>query len=1047
MRYVFTAFALILLLGPGGSAPNEEALWQHRNLGKAYFEDPVGAEKAVEEFARALALAPGSYREQLNYGIALLRAARLPEAIRQLESAQKLEPKLPNSWFNLGIAYKRAGRVAEAIGQFRGMVKLAPDEPISHYNLGLLYGRSGDEEGAIREFQEAARLNPRLVAPRFQIYNMYRLAERPEAAKALGEFERARAEMKAADEEEDVEWTWYSEIYDVIEPGERMAGERVAGDTPAPRFEDRRLAGKAEAGSAGVLVVDLGGDLKPDLLVWSRAGAMVFREGISAVAGTGLEGVAGVNDVAAGDWNNDGQGDLCLLTDSGVLLFRAEGAKYVREALSVPKGRFQRAVWMDYDHDYDADLFLLGPTPMLLRNQGPAGLAVREFPFVAGEVVDALAFRLTPDTKGSDLIVTFKDRPAVLYRDLLRGQYEAKTADGLRAGAGRLQTADVDHDGWMDVLSTAGILLNRKGSFENRPGPADWRLAADVGNRGTADVIAGGGVALNLGLGRFSASQPASGLGRAAGMVAADFNGDGWTDLAGVAEDGSVHTWLNRTNGANGWLAVSLSGLKNLKLATGTEVEVKSGAMYQKTMYQGVPMVVGLGKAAAVDTLRLTWANGNIQNVVHPELRRLLSVKEAPRLSGSCPMIFTWNGAGFEFLTDVLGVAPLGAGSGDGEVFPVDHDEYVSIPASALVERQGGYDLRVTEELREVSYIDQVKLMALDHPAGVRVLTNEKFKAPPFPEFRLYGVKREIAPRSARDEQGRDVRERVIRKDGRYADTFAREADGTARLHALELDFGPAAARGNRAVLVLSGWVDWADGSTFVGASQHGGLQLPSLEVRDGDGRWRTVVADMGIPAGKPKTMVVDLSGKFLSASREVRMVTNLCVYWDQIYLSEDVEAPEVKVTPLAMESAMLRFHGFSQALIDPERRQPETFVYSKLVAAPWDPTPGYYTRYGDVRGLLRGAGDELVIFGSGDEMALRFSGEGAPALPAGWQRDFLLLVDGWAKDSDANTVYSQSVDPVPFHGMGTYGAGRWRPRGREQTRLAGRTVTRLRPQ
>ena len=38
-----------------------------------------------------------------------------------------------------------------------------------------------------------------------------------------------------------------------------------------------------------------------------------------------------------------------------------------------------------------------------------------------------------------------------------------------------------------------------------------------------------------------------------------------------------------------------------------------------------------------------------------------------------------------------------------------------------------------------------------------------------------------------------------------------------------------------------------------------------------------------------------------------------------------------------------------------------------------------------------------------------------------GWKRDFLLLVDGWAKDADANTAYSQNVDPLPFHGMSQY--------------------------
>jgi hypothetical protein len=58
---------------------------------------------------------------------------------------------------------------------------------------------------------------------------------------------------------------------------------------------------------------------------------------------------------------------------------------------------------------------------------------------------------------------------------------------------------------------------------------------------------------------------------------------------------------------------------------------------------------------------------------------------------------------------------------------------------------------------------------------------------------------------------------------------------------------------------------------------------------------------------------------------------------------------------------------------------------------------------------------------GSGDEAALQFDALALPALPPGSRRDFLLLFDGWAKDADANTAFSQSVLPLPFHGMSRY--------------------------
>ena len=58
---------------------------------------------------------------------------------------------------------------------------------------------------------------------------------------------------------------------------------------------------------------------------------------------------------------------------------------------------------------------------------------------------------------------------------------------------------------------------------------------------------------------------------------------------------------------------------------------------------------------------------------------------------------------------------------------------------------------------------------------------------------------------------------------------------------------------------------------------------------------------------------------------------------------------------------------------------------------------------------------------GSGDELSLSFDAAALPPPPAGWTRDFLLLFDGWAKDADANTAFSQSVLPLPFHTMSRY--------------------------
>jgi hypothetical protein len=775
-------------------------------------------------------------------------------------------------------------------------------------------------------------------------------------------------------------------------------------------------------GFEGLTAVDVDGDGAPEIVAWSAAGVKVFKAGAAMDAGLG--GLKDVVSVAAGDFNNDGLTDLAIVTTSGVELWANRKGKFEKTA-DAAKGKFVKAVWLDYDHDYDLDLALLGEKSALIRNNGAAGFSdeSKSFPFIDAVATDGVLFDATPDTDGVDLVVSYAGRPSVLYRDKLAGKYAAEDMAAIPAGA-RLGAADLDNDGATDLLAAAGgkffPVWNKRSSFvkgKETDDPSGAFAVADLENRGLADIALSGSVLRNEGSGETVAP-----LDKAAHLIALNMP-DGRTDLAAVTSTGALTLLRNDTESASGWLVATLQGVKNPKTAYGAKVEVKSGALYQKKTYLGQSLVFGMRKYPEAETVRITWPNGLIQNELHQAAKKAYTYKEAQRLSGSCPMIFTWNGKQFTFLTDVLGVAPLGASSGDGQYFPVDHDEYVSIPGEAMVQREGQYEIRVTEELKEVSYLDQIQLIAVDHPAAQAIYSNDKFKSPPFPEFRLFGVEHPIHPATARDEQSHDVLAKVLTKDGKYADSFQRDFKGTASLHSLTLDF-PGAAKDNRAALILSGWVDWADGSTFLGASQESkdGLVMPYLQVKNAKGDWQTVIADMGMPAGKPKTIAVDLTGKFLTASREVRIVSSLALYWDEVFLSEDTRHPETVLTPMDAQSADLHFRGFSKPVIDAARKQPEKFLYDQVSpVSQWNPTAGNYTRYGDVRELVKATDDQLLLMGSGDEVTLKFDPSKLPTLRAGWKRDFLLLVDGWAKDADANTAFSKTVEPLPFHGMSAY--------------------------
>ena len=940
----FLPILCLALFAAQTNTPLEERLWRLRNLGKAFYENPTTQSQAVEEFRQALALAPNSARERLNYGLALLRAGKTDQGIAELIKVQKQDPSLPHTWFNLGVAYRKNGEFDKATSEFEKMTQLVPEEPVSHYNLGVLDKQAGKLDEARKQFEIARDLDPRLAAPHFQLYNLNRQAEkRDEAARELAEFQRIKKLQEGAVIPEDMEWCDYAEIYDPID----ISGGRPPAEVPRAPLP---------AGADGQLLTDPTGLGKPEILSWNK-------DGIHLVHGAGLETLRGVISVAAGDFDNDGLADLCVLTESGPLLFHNAKGKFELVDAHLPARRFEKAVWIDYDHDYDLDLILLGDKPALLRNQGPAGFADHtvDFPFASGQPIDAVTYRHMADSKAFDLIVSYADRAGTLYADQLNGKYEAKELSELLAGARRLEARDVDHDGWLDIVSSAGTIVNTHGSFS-------------------------------------AAAEPKS--------------------------DGSVPWGAPARNST--WIQIVLAGVKNLKLGYDAEVEVKAGASYQKKIYRGVALLFDLGGRQIVDAIRITWPNGLIQNETKQLANRAYTYKEAQRMSGSCPMIWTWDGAGFRFITDVLGVAPLGATSGDGQYFPVDHQEYIQIPREALKEIDGEYEIRVTEELSEVSYLDQMQLFAVDHPANEDIFTSERWKGPPFPDFRLYGVPERVYPKSAHDGAGRDVLPRVLSRDRWYVDTFPHDLSGVAAPHTLDLDFGNASPR-NRAVLVLNGWVDWADGSTFLSSAQEGkgGLIPPYLQVKDGNGEWKTVIDDMGMPDGKPKTIAVDLTGKFLTDSREVRIVTNLCVYWDEIFLGEDAGKPEVAMIPVPVRSADLHFRGFSQHYSDPSRNQPEEFIYApSSFTSSWNPTPGLYTRYGDVKELLEAVDDRLVIMGSGDEIRLRFRADVLPPPKTEWKRDFIFKVDGWAKDRDANTAYSQSVEPLPFHAMSKYPYG-----------------------
>jgi hypothetical protein len=287
-------------------------------------------------------------------------------------------------------------------------------------------------------------------------------------------------------------------------------------------------------------------------------------------------------------------------------------------------------------------------------------------------------------------------------------------------------------------------------------------------------------------------------------------------------------------------------------------------------------------------------------------------------------------------------------------------------------------------------------------------------------DFKLWAVRDLRPPRAAVDHDGADALPALAEIDRVYPEGFAlRPIRGYAEEHALTLDLGGHGEE--HTLLVLTAWTDYSFSSDNLAASQHGvGLKPPALQVRGKTGAWETVIDNVGIPVGRPQTLVVDLGGKWRSPDRHVRLVTNMRVYWDQIRVGVPAPANLVpRVLPLL--EARLGERGFS-AEVRGDGRKPFSYEYARASwSNPWKVAPGRYTRTGDVDELLEAADDLFVVSKPGDDLALAFDARALETPPADSARTYLFFGDGFSKEMDINSASPDVVLPYPYHGMKSY--------------------------
>ena len=435
-------------------------------------------------------------------------------------------------------------------------------------------------------------------------------------------------------------------------------------------------------------------------------------------------------------------------------------------------------------------------------------------------------------------------------------------------------------------------------------------------------------------------------------------------------------------------------------------------------------MLAGIGAATTADVVRLLWPTGVVQDEVELAAAAPQTIEQIDRRGSSCPIVFTWNGTRYEFIADGIGPGVVGHWVAPGERNVPDPDEYIKIAGAQLRPRNGRLSVKFAEPMEEVIYLDQVRLFAVDHPAGTAIYPHEYFAAvAPQPPAEVFVTKDARVPLGAWDEQGRDVLPLLLERDRRYVEGFrSAPYKGLAELHALELDLGQLAP-GAPVRLLMSGFTDYFTATSVFAAHQANVTAVvPYLEARQRDGTWKKVSDDIGFPAGLRRTMTADLTGRLPAGTRRIRIWTNLKVYWDQVLIdTTPAGAVPSRRTEAALLEASVAYRGFPREATGRPAAD-LTYVYDEVSRyGPYARHRGHYTRYGDVRPLVGAIDDRFTIFGAGDEVSLEFDAGALPTLASGWTRDYLFFVHGYVKDMDFYAAHAQTVTPLPFRGMRTY--------------------------
>jgi tetratricopeptide (TPR) repeat protein len=1055
--------------------PKDPHVWYNLGMLEKNSSNP---EAAVEDFRRVIAIDDSDPETWYFLGTVYSQLKQFPQAIDAFEHALKLNPLHASAQFGLSRAYQQSGDTAHA------REHLARFQYITQNKLGtamsLAYGEQGKYSLA-EESQAAAVKVPPQIPVKF--VDVTKEAGLPATVSNTG----PTASACFIDYDND------GKIDVFLSDGGVHRVPALLHNLGNGKFEDAtgrlETVGKYGNQVGGCTAGDYDNDGFPDIALTTDAGVVLLHNdkgskfddvtqsaGLPPIVISGGSSSLELRAPIFVDYDHDGDLDL-LVTKTATTLVEHDGHTQGVVLASSPQmcrnngnstftdvsndlgfsgvGALS-GIGTDYNNDRAVDIVVTGSSAVLenpregkFRVKQPwsspmpaptAGMAVFDF-----------------DHDGwMDIAFTHDGLPGLtLWRNNHGKSFEqVKLPEIIWARAYGLAAFDYDNDGWVDLVAVG----------ETKDGKGEVRLFRNLGPDGFKDVTA------DVGLDKIQLKDPRA-------IITGDYDSDGATDLLITQNHGPAVLVKNEGGNKNNWLRLALKGLNDNKSAIGTKVEVFSDGIRQKFeiygsngyLGQNSPyLTVGLGQAKQADVVRMLWPGGVLQDEIEVAANRQQDFLELDRRGSSCPTLFVWDGERYQLVADVLGAGVVGHWIAPGERNIPRPTEWVKIDRDLIQEKFGsvnshfsqnrreghpipsesqslgaprlpafgrrGHGLlsfRLMEPMEEVVYLDQVKLLAVDHPTNEEVYPNEYFASnPPYPEFKVITSRDARPPAGAWDDKGHDLLSDLLAH--KYVGNFdLLPFKGFTKPHSLTLDLGEP-YRGGPLRLLMHGEIEYFTATGMYAASQAGiEATAPYIEAEvagegarpthNGNGKWVRVTDDMGFPAGLPRTITTDLSGKLPRGTKRVRITTNLQIYWDNILIDRSQPSENFKLNPVPLAAATLDYHGYPRQIED----QPPgnvKYVYEQVSrTGPYARQAGTYTRYGDVRPLLTAFDDKLVVFGSGEELALDFDPSKLPPLPKGWTRDYFFMANGYEKDMDFYAAYGSTVEPLPFRRMGTY--------------------------